>query len=621
MARAARRGDARLAFNRFSERFVALCPAPLLLGASALAYVKVAAPEPQTIALLGGSVLGAFCVLGAVAWSASRRAARPNEGALALDRHHALDDRLTTALEFGRGDVSEDARSAALRELAVRDAVSHLPELDPRAAVPLRTPRGSGLALVLAVGLGALGLLEVRHRVPAVVAAPTPVQTTILLDDDVELLREMARELTPQTETPEAKAALQRFNQLVEDVAARRLDREEAFRRLEALERDLAGSSFEAEALEEGLRDMARELQRSALSKPAAEALDDKRLGDAKNAFEELAERLKRKDNPPSRAELDELRKSLERASQESQKQKSATEAERSALESERKRLLEKKNAGTATQAEREKLDRTERRLEQLGRQQKKQEHAASELSELDKQLAEAARELAKEQGKSSEFVQQSARAVEKLEQKQMGQKEKEELLKRLREMRDLLRQQKGQGKDQDFSERMRRLSERARGGNQGKPGGEGQGKPGGSRPGGMKPGEGSGPSQGLMVGPDGKPVPMAGNGKSPGQPGNQPGTGLEPGEGHDPNVAGEQASARSGETHDVAAAAQDTGQGTASSESIYGAAEKGFVSPEYKRIYTDYKTVAEEVIERESVPPGYRFYVRRYFQLIRPRE
>jgi hypothetical protein len=26
-------------------------------------------------------------------------------------------------------------------------------------------------------------------------------------------------------------------------------------------------------------------------------------------------------------------------------------------------------------------------------------------------------------------------------------------------------------------------------------------------------------------------------------------------------------------------------------------------------------------VLERDRVPPGYRFYVRRYFQLIRPRD
>ncbi len=615
--RAARRASTRLFLNRFAERFVAASPYPLLASVGALAFVKVAAPEPRVVAWLGAFVVGGFLAVTALSWSRARKHARPYEGALALDRHHALEDRLTTALEFEAVEPPADARSAALTRLAVTDALEHLPKLDPVGAVPLQSPRGSRAAWVLAAGLGALALVEVRQREPVVVAPPPPVQTTLLLEDDVELLREMARELVPETTTPEAQAAVQRFNQLVEDVAARRLDREEAFRRIEALERALSGSALEAEALEEGLREMARELQRSSLSRPAAQALEEARLGDAKQALRELAERLKQKSAPPSRAELDELRKSLERASQESKKQQQATEAERASLEAERKRLLEKKAANTATPAEQEQLARTERRLEQLGRRQKRQEQAAAELSELDKQLAEAARELMKEQGRSSEFMEQSAQALEKLEQKQQSKKEKEELLKRLREMRDLLRQQKAQGggQDQDYAERLQRLRERARGG---KPGSKGEGKPGG-QPGGARP---SPAGQGVALGADGKPLPMAGSGQAPGEgAGKQPGTGRAPGDAHDPSVAGEQPSAAASETQDVAAVAADTGQGTASSESIYGAAERGFSSPDYKRIYTDYKTVAEDVIERESVPPGYRFYVRRYFQLIRPRE
>jgi len=34
-----------------------------------------------------------------------------------------------------------------------------------------------------------------------------------------------------------------------------------------------------------------------------------------------------------------------------------------------------------------------------------------------------------------------------------------------------------------------------------------------------------------------------------------------------------------------------------------------------------DYVRHAESVLERERIPGGYRYYVRRYFQLIRPRE
>ena len=53
----------------------------------------------------------------------------------------------------------------------------------------------------------------------------------------------------------------------------------------------------------------------------------------------------------------------------------------------------------------------------------------------------------------------------------------------------------------------------------------------------------------------------------------------------------------------------------------ILSAAERGFKGKPYKKVYTDYRTVAEQQINKDKVPDGYRFYVHRYFQLIRPRE
>ena len=53
----------------------------------------------------------------------------------------------------------------------------------------------------------------------------------------------------------------------------------------------------------------------------------------------------------------------------------------------------------------------------------------------------------------------------------------------------------------------------------------------------------------------------------------------------------------------------------------ILSAAERGFKGKPYKKVYTDYRTVAEQQINKDKIPDGYRFYVHRYFQLIRPRE
>ena len=47
----------------------------------------------------------------------------------------------------------------------------------------------------------------------------------------------------------------------------------------------------------------------------------------------------------------------------------------------------------------------------------------------------------------------------------------------------------------------------------------------------------------------------------------------------------------------------------------------RGFKGGPYKKVYKDYRTYAEQEINKDEIPDGYRFYVRRYFQLIRPRE
>ena len=41
----------------------------------------------------------------------------------------------------------------------------------------------------------------------------------------------------------------------------------------------------------------------------------------------------------------------------------------------------------------------------------------------------------------------------------------------------------------------------------------------------------------------------------------------------------------------------------------------------DYQRVYKDYSAAVEEVMSQEGVPPGYRYFVKRYFKLIRPRE
>ena len=71
----------------------------------------------------------------------------------------------------------------------------------------------------------------------------------------------------------------------------------------------------------------------------------------------------------------------------------------------------------------------------------------------------------------------------------------------------------------------------------------------------------------------------------------------------------------------DVQASGLDNGRGATRSEVIFGAGEKGFRGGAYKRVYSEYRTSLEEHIGKDRIPPGANERIRRYFDLIRPRE
>ena len=62
-------------------------------------------------------------------------------------------------------------------------------------------------------------------------------------------------------------------------------------------------------------------------------------------------------------------------------------------------------------------------------------------------------------------------------------------------------------------------------------------------------------------------------------------------------------------------------GDGPSRAEIIKSTSEEGFANTDYKDMYVEYESVVEEVMEKENIPPGYRYYIKRYFQMIQPKE
>jgi hypothetical protein len=193
-----------------------------------------------------------------------------------------------------------------------------------------------------------------------------------------------------------------------------------------------------------------------------------------------------------------------------------------------------------------------------------------------------------------------------------MSEQQMAELRQQLEDLRQRMREQNGQGGQGGQEQRMRlqRFAGQARGG---------------VMPGGMQPG-GRISQLRLMRGGNGGgvPIPMRG------APGQQQGAGgqqdpnappgVEPGTEHDDHIRGASTSIQA-QMRTVNVAGQQSGQGPSRSQIIRTASQDGFTSQSYRDVHAEYWDHAREVIHAGNVPPGYRSYVRRYFQLIRPRD
>lgn len=606
LLRAVKRTRLRLVLADALQRFARLLPLPLIYMVVGLAAIKLLHPSSRTITLWAWGTLFpvAIVIISVLALVVRGRSALV--AAVLLDRVHGLRGRVANAVAFSRS-----SKRTPFEVTAIEDATRFADRLSPAVAAPIPVPRQLWLSGALLLGLLVLSKVEVQHARIAALPAEQPAFTPFTLSaDDQALLEEKGRELAQTASDPEVAAVVRRFNQLVEDMAQGRLDRKQVLQQMDALQQALVeGSALEREALDESLRELGESLRKHRLTKAAGDALAENELPDAEEALRKLAERLRNKPEALSKQELQKLRDALEAASRGNAERLTRLEAQRQAAEQTRERLLKKKEQAKTNSERRaadEALAKQDRELKRLDRQKRKAQSAARQMSELDRQLAQAARDLMKEMGEAAKSIEAGAESLNRTAQRQLSDQEKEALKKQLQELKELLRQAKSGNAERQ--KQLERFRQRARGG---KPG-DASGTP-GQRPGTpeLKLGAGQGSSLEIPVPGQGKSEPGAG-----GKGGQGEGAGATAGG----EVRGEPTDLK-GKTQDVAAAGIDSGQGTASSEVVYGAASRGFTAGGYRKVYTDYKAVAEEVLESDEIPAGYKFYVRRYFQLIRPRE
>ena len=650
--RQAKRAERRLRTKR-ALAWAAKAFAAGLVGAAVVLILRKTGLAPERFGRIA-LVVCASQVLVVAALGYTRKLPR-RAGAVALDRFHGLADRLSSALSFGE---LPGAERTPFMQAAIDDAVAHADKVDPRRAVPMAVPREWPFLLAMIVGVAAISVFEIRKHQPVYTAKT--IDAVNVTADDLDAMREFLREIDQRMQTDEAKAATQEFNQLIEDLANKRLDRTEAFRKMQQLEDKLmAGREADSKALEEALKKMGEELKKSELTKPAGEALENKNLSDAEKAMHDLAKKLREGGKGVDKAQLEKMRDALKKAGQDQAKRADALNQKREELKQDLLKQKEKMGDGGADEKEKSLLQKKERELERLDRESEQQQKTQRELDRLDRELQKAAEDLMKDMNMSAQDLDNAAQDINRMAKQEMTQEEKEQLRQKLQELREMMRQQSQGGQGQMSRLRMFQQKAQGKGGQGGQQGqgqgqggqqgqgqgqgqegqegegqgqgqGQGQGKQAGGQGQGQGQGQGKGQGQGggetWILGPNGEKILMISaskggqGGQGQGGQGGQAGKGPGYGQGHDSNVQGGATNPKVG-VQDTQVQGNDTGQGGSRSEVILGAAERGFASRGYTKVYREYHTVAEEALNKDEIPGGYRFYVRRYFQLIRPRE
>jgi len=513
-----------------------------------------------------------------------------------VDTSHGLHDRIGTAVEF-----SQLADPTGFHLAQLQDALRHVSQVAPARAVPLRWPRDLKL-----LGLTLLCLLFILMlRFPAthnMVPPRPPLARLSIAPEDLEPHRAMALELQKaalEQDQQQISELAQELNKLFKQIQNKELTRKELFAKLAELEKKyLDGMDGNFEDLLKKLKKMGGELKKEKLTKEAGKALEKANLSKAKQELDQLSKKLDKLKQDQKRR----LARTLDRAARQKMDkdklQRKLDQLKRQIRRLKRQLNQQKKN----NQQARRRLERKKRQLQRLNRQQQRQAQQRRQLQRLNKQMQQAAASL------RNQLSPQAKKALQQAAQ-QMG--------RFANQLNKLNMQGKAQGQIVDLKEMLRRLGK----GGKGK---KGKLKDFLARAKGLKPGQkgnkGKG-KQGMMLDPNGQggalimplPGPPQAGADNPNGP---PGDGI--GNSSDPNLQGQTTQLKTRRRNVMVRGQQS--QGPTKSEVILGASEKGFATQHYRRVYREYTEIIEEVLKREEVPLGYKYYVKRYFQLIKPR-
>ncbi len=471
---------------------------------------------------------------------------------------------------------------------------------------------------------------------PVAFTVVDPLDANYHSEDSVELTpdeQQYAKDLIAQIRlaskddpTEDLGKYADKLQQMLDQAEKGKLTKEQLMTALEQAEDELhKNEEPNAAEVAKDLADTGKELEKDKTTKDLGQALEKGDLDKAKQEMEKLADKIEKnqlteKEKQDVAKAMDQAAKAFEKKDQErkDQQQQQKQKADDDVKEMERK-LKDPKTTPEQKQDLERRLDEKKRELKQLKKDddQKEQSEERRALKRLHKDMEKAAENMQQkpqdqqqqqqQQQQSSRNLKDAAREtgrVDKDQRKTAAEKKASSPMEDLREAlaRAKRRGSKGpedpfnkNGKESDFAKR----AGGGKGNRQAWKQGQGQGR-------GLGKGQGQG-QQGKGQGQNG--------GQGQGQP---QGPSNDWGTGHDPNLTGDE-TAMSGDDTDKAESGIQGQKGGGKRETILSAAQKGFATARYKDVYNEYDGKIEDVMKAEKVPPSYKYYIKKYFNKIKP--
>ena len=456
---------------------------------------------------------------------------------------------------------------------------------------------------------------------------------SVALDPDevayVKSILAQLHDVAQKDKVPELDDFAKKIEELLEKAQNGEITKEELLEALAKAEDALEKNAEpKQEDVDKKLAEMGKELSKDPLTKPLGDELQKPDLDAAKKELEKLANKLDNKELDDKQKQelakkLDDVAKEMDKQDQQKDK---ADQQQQDKVKDEIRRLDEQKKDAKTPQQQQElerRLEDKKRELQKLQKDQEEQQQSDQRkaVKRLQKDMQQAAEDLQKPQKGSgdkddkdsqsqeqkdkqaSEKLHEAARETGKVDSDKRKQATQKKMSSQMDDLREAMRRAKQKsnkgpqdpfnknGKNSDFAQRSR--------------GGKGQGGQG------WKPGQTG--QQGQGQGQQGK-----GQGKN-GQQGQGSGNGGDEwGVGHDDNLTGDPTQ-KSGNDKDQDVQGRSGDKGGSTRETILAAAQKGFASVGYKKVYADYQRIVEEVMRTEKLPSSYKYYVKRYFAKIHP--